>query len=384
VRLLFVIPGISGGGTERSLRELVPSLVENGAELSIAYMVRRATDDITQLERAGARLHHVAARRLDGRVRGVRRVIARERPDIVHTSLFEADVAGRLAAWRAPGGTPVVLSSIVNTSYHPARLDDPNVKAWKLRAVRLVDAWTARHLTDHFHAVSHAVKDAAVRALGIDRNRVTVVERGRDVGRLGEPSTERRTRVRTELGIDHEAKVIVTVGRQDFQKGQRYLVEAFDVLAASHSDAQLLLVGRGGSQSVEIDEQVRWSPHRVQIKALGQRSDVPDILAASDLFVLPSLYEGFPGAVIEAMALGLPVVASELPTLHEVVEDGRSGLLVPARAPAQLATAMSRILDDTKLSERLGARGRELFLTRLTAEQSHRRMIELYHQLVAA
>jgi glycosyltransferase involved in cell wall biosynthesis len=111
---------------------------------------------------------------------------------------------------------------------------------------------------------------------------------------------------------------------------------------------------------------------------------VPDVLAASDVFAFPSLYEGFPGAVIEAMALGLPVIASRLPTLREVVEEDGSGLLVPARSPERLADAMGRVLDDPDAERQLGRRGRELFLTRLTAEQSHRRMIDLYERLVAA
>jgi glycosyltransferase involved in cell wall biosynthesis len=384
VRLLFVIPGISGGGTERSLRELVPTLVKSGADVSIAYMVRRKTDAEHELEAAGARLHRITRERLDGRVREVRAVIARERPDIVHTSLYDADVAGRLAAWRAPGRSPIVLSSIVNTSYDPARLADPNVRAWKLRAVRLVDGWTARHLTSHFHAVSHAVKDAAVEALGIDPKLVTVIERGRDPGRLGEPSPGRRRRVRAELGVRQGARVVVTVGRQDFQKGPSDLVRAFNAVADSRPDAELLLVGARGTQSAEVDTGIRRSPHRDRIKVLGHRDDVPDILAAADIFVLPSLYEGFPGAVIEAMALGLPVVASQLPTLREVVEEGRSGVLVPPGVPEQLALAMGRMLDDPKLSGRLGARGRELYLTRLTDEQSHRRMLDLYERLVAA
>jgi glycosyltransferase involved in cell wall biosynthesis len=384
VRLLFVITGISGGGTERSLCELVPALAKSGADVSIAYMVQRKTDAKAELEGAGARLYHVMRPRLDGRIREVRSVIALEHPDIVHTSLFDADVAGRLAAWRAPGGSPIVLSSIVNTSYDPARLDDPNVRSWKLRAVRLVDGWTARHLTDHFHAVSCAVKDAAVQALGIDPNRVTVIERGRDPGRLGEPSPERRRRVRAKLAIDQDARVVVTVGRQDFQKGQSELVRAFDAAADSDSNTELLLVGAPGSQSAEVGARIRSSPHCDRIKVLGHRDDVPDILAAADVFVLPSLYEGFPGAVIEAMALGLPVVASDLPTLREVVGDGSSGLLVPPRDSAELAKAIGRVLDDAELAGRLGRKGREEFLARLTTEQSDRRMLDLYERLLAA
>jgi glycosyltransferase involved in cell wall biosynthesis len=381
MRLLLVIPGLSGGGTERSTRELVPTLVSRGIDVSIVYMVQRPTDDVAHLELAGARVHLVPKRRLDAHVLGIRRVITLERPDIVHTSLYEADVAGRVAAWRATGARPVVLSSIVNTSYDPARLDDPNVPAWKLQGVRMIDGWTARNLTDHFHAVSCAVKDSAVQALGIEADRVTVIERGRDPRRLGDPSWERRMRARTALGLDRDTQAIVTVGRQEFQKGHVYLVGAFDVLAATRPSVELLIVGRNGNHSARLEARVRQSPHRDRIRMLGHRDDVPAILSASDLFVLPSIYEGFPGAAIEAMALGLPVVASSIPTLREVVEEGRSGLLVPPNDPPKLAGAIGKVLDDPKLARRLGDRGRHLFLTRLTAEQSHRRMIELYEQL---
>src|SRR5262249_30765577 len=138
-------------------------------------------------------------------------------------------VAGRLAAWRVPRCSPIVLSSIVSTSYDHVRLADPNVRPCKLHSVRLVDGWTARNLTDHFHAISNTVKDAAVHTLGIDAHRVTVVERGRDPGRLGEPSPERRARVRATLGLGLDAKVVVAVRRQEFAKAQVDLVSAFDM-----------------------------------------------------------------------------------------------------------------------------------------------------------
>jgi glycosyltransferase involved in cell wall biosynthesis len=384
VRLLFVIPGISGGGSEHSLRELVPALVGRGFDVSIAYTVQRTTDNEEDLYRAGARLHHVAVSRFDGRVRGVRRVIAAVRPDIVHTTLFDADIIGRLAAWRAPGCSPVVLTSIVNTSYDPARLADPNVRPWKLHAVRLVDGWTARNLTDHFHAVSCAVKNAAVQSLGIDPDRVTVVERGRDPSRLGDPSPERRARVRAKLGLSRDVRAIVTVARQEYQKAQVDVVSAFDLIAGSRPDVELFLVGRAGNQSREVEARIDRSPYRARIRALGHRDDVPDVLAAADVFALPSLYEGYPGAVIEAMALGLPVVASNLPTMHEVVEDGGSGLLVRARDPERLAGALGRVLDDPEARRQLGGRGRELFFERFTAELSHRRMVDLYECLVSS
>jgi glycosyltransferase involved in cell wall biosynthesis len=384
VRLLFVIPGISGGGSERSLCELVPTLVNTGIDVSIAYMVRRTTDNEDELRSAGVDLCRITGRRLDNQVRELRRVIASHQPDIVHTTLFDADVAGRVAAWRAPGCSPVVLSSIVNTSYDAARRSDPNVRPWKLQAVRLIDGWTARNLTDHFHAVSCTVKNAAVQALGIDPRRVTVVERGRDPSRLGEPSRDRRARARAALRLADDASVIVTVGRQEFQKAQEDLVSAFDLLGSARPDVELLLAGREGTASAQVAARVERSPYRERVRILGHREDIAEILAAADVFVLPSVYEGFPGAAIEAMALGLPVIASDLPTLREIIEDGGSGLLVPPRNPERLAEATGRVLDDPETRRRLGDQGRELFLTRLTAEQSHRRMIELYKRLVGA
>ena len=153
------------------------------------------------------------------------------------------------------------------------------------------------------------------------------------------------------------------------------------MVSANRPGAELLIVGRIGNHSPQLEARVRASPYHDRIRTLGHRDDVPDILSAADLFVLPSIYEGFPGAAIEAMALGLPVVASSLPTLREVVDEGCSSLLVPPRDPARLAETMGRVLDDPKLARRLGDRGRELFLTRLTAEQSHDRMIELYERL---
>jgi glycosyltransferase involved in cell wall biosynthesis len=177
--------------------------------------------------------------------------------------------------------------------------------------------------------------------------------------------------------------VIVTVGRQEFQKGQTYLVRAFDAVSERRPHVVLLLVGPRGNLSAAIDARIARSLNRDRIRTLGHRDDVGDLLAAADLFVLPSMYEGFPGAAIEAMALGLPIVASNLPTLCEVVDDGASGLLVPPRDPDRLAQAMGRLVDTPDLARRLGDHGRERFLTRLTAEQSHRRMIELYERLAA-
>src|SRR5262249_16944316 len=150
-----------------------------------------------------------------------------------------------------------VLSSLVNTTYDPARRADPNVRAWRLAAVQAVDGWTARHLTDHFHAITRAVADAARAALRIPAERLTVVERGRSRERLGRASPERRASARATLGLHDDDEVLVAVGRQDWQKGHRVLLDAVSDLAPCHPRMVLLIAGRAGHATSALQEQTR-------------------------------------------------------------------------------------------------------------------------------
>src|SRR5690606_13006296 len=126
----------------------------------------------------------------------------------------------------------------------------------RFRLVQEVDGFLSRHLTDHFHAVSQAVKDSAVASLRIPPDQITVVYRGRDPERIGEPTPERRQRVRRALGLDDETPVLVTVGRQEFQKGHRYLIEAMPKILERHPRTRLLIVGRRGAATPELERAV--------------------------------------------------------------------------------------------------------------------------------
>jgi glycosyltransferase involved in cell wall biosynthesis len=301
-------------------------------------------------------------------------------PDLVHTAIFEANVSARLAA--AGSGIPVV-SSLVSTPYEPVRLQDPNVSAWKLRAVRALDAWTSRHLTTAFHAISRTVKGAAVRDLRIDAGRITVIPRGREPERLGRPSNSRRVAARRALDLEGEGPVVVTVGRQEFQKGQWHLLEAMALLRGSRPDVRLVLAGRSGNVSPRLQGVLKRTGLDGDVRLLGHREDVPEVLAAADVFVFPSLFEGLGGALIEAMALGLPIVASDLPAVREVVEEGANALLVPPASPGRLADAMRELLDDPARMKSFGARGREIFEERFTIDRSVEQMVDLYERVVA-
>jgi glycosyltransferase involved in cell wall biosynthesis len=380
LRVLVVLNGLGTGGAERSTAELLPKLADDEIEVTVACLFRRREGVQNDVVRAGHDVRFLRSRSMPGRVRELRALLDDVRPDLVHTAVFESDLAGRLAAWRrAP-----VLSSVVNSSYDPIRRQDPNVHPLRLEAVRRIDGWTARHLTTHFHAVAEAVKESAVRDLGVPSDRVTVVYRGRDPARLARPTCDRRASIRETLGLADDTPLVLAVGRQEWQKGYVDLLAAVAQLASRTPGVVTLIAGRAGNATPDITrahEALRSAGLGDQVRFLGHRDDVPDLLAAADCLALPSRYEGIAGAAIEAMALGVPVVASDLPSITEAVEDQVSGLLVPPADPAALARALETVLTDRERARGMGARGRQRFLERFTLEQSARGMADLYRRV---
>lgn len=373
--LLYLIDSLGAGGAERSLAEMLPRLADRGIRPMVVTLTSRQAGVRDQVRASGIRVHALPAGGWGTRIRALRGLIRRTGTRLVHTTLFDSDIVGRLAA---AGLDTTVMTSLVNTTYDPVRLRDPAVSRHRLAAARLIDGLTARHLTDHFHAISETVKAAAVRDLGVDPHRITVVERGRDPERLGRADGDRRARARAALALPSGAPVLVNVGRQEFQKGQRFLLRAMAAVLDHHHGAVLLVAGRRGHASPDLERLREGLGLGERVRFLGHREDVPEILAAADLFVFPSVYEGLGGALIEALALEVPIVASDLPAIREVVEAGRTGLLVPPADPAALAGGILTLLGDPDRARVLATRGRETFERRFTLEGTIGRMAALY------
>ena len=326
LRVLFVISRLDGtGGAGRSVGELVQGMRKLGVEAEVACFARSQGALQDELEHEGVPIHVLDVAHMPTAVWCLRRLLRQRQPDLVHTTLYAADQAGRMAAWntRIP-----VVSSIVNPTHDPALFVDETCGSLRRRLLWALDGWTARHLASHIHALTHALKESAVRGLRVPEERVTVVHRSRDARRLGEPSDARLREVRRSLGLDN-AMIVLTIGRQAAQKGQIYLIEAFADVAARHENVALLLAGIPGPSTSKLQARVRELELEARVRFLGHREDVGALLAAADVFAFPSLYEGLGAAVIEAMALGTPIVASDLPALREITGDGDAALLVP-------------------------------------------------------
>jgi glycosyltransferase involved in cell wall biosynthesis len=153
------------------------------------------------------------------------------------------------------------------------------------------------------------------------RDRVVVIPRGRDPVRLGRRTPERRAAARASLGVADDEQVILAVGRLEHQKGFDRLLRAMPDLRASHPRAVLRIAGKEGRDSAALRSAAAALGLEPDAVFLGERSDIPDLLCAADLFVLASRREGMPGALLEAMALEVPLLTSDLPVVHELLGD---------------------------------------------------------------
>jgi len=378
VRVVFVINSLGAGGTERSTAVLLPYLRDRGIDAVVVCLLHRPEGDEARVIAQGFDVRFLAAKGMVGRVRALRTLLRELEPDVVHTAIFEADIVGRLAA--AGTGIPV-LTSLVNTPYAPARRSDPNVVPWKLAIVRQIDAITGRLFTRRFHAVTPGVADDAVATLHVDRARITVVERGRDPEALGRRTPARRADARKGLGLADDEPLVLAVGRQEYQKGHVHLVEAMRDVTRNHPAAVLAIAGRSGNATAALERSIVASGLGDRVRLLGHRDDVGDLLAAADIFAMPSLYEGTAGAAIEAMALEAPIVACDLAGTAGILEHDVNALLVPVADPVALAKAIEQVLDDPDAAAARSDRAREVFERRFTLARSADRMATLYAEV---
>lgn len=381
MKVLHVIDALGvGGGAEHSLAAMLPLLRERGIDSSVVCLIARKGGLQEKLRNQGFDVQTLPANTSLGRVLALRRAIKAASPDIVHATLYNSCVTTRFASI---GLHVARIDSLVNTSYDPVRTGALQIPTWKLRAVRMLDSLTARHLGRYFHAVTKAVATEATDILGIASNRVIVIPRGRSSATVGERTEIRRKRTRQLLGIANDRPMLLNVGRQDQQKAQADLIRAFAEVKSKYPDAILLIAGREGDASDEVNRALEETGlGDGSVLLLGHRTDVFDLYAASDLFVFPSLYEGIGGALLEAFALGTPIVGSDAPGVAEVLEHGNLGMVTPRGQTATLARAMISMLADPALRQKYAERGRARFLQTYEIERVADAMAAMYRGIL--
>lgn len=378
LRVLQLIDSLERAGAEQSLVAMAPHLVAAGVELHVGHFA--STDGLRRaLESAGATVHPLADR---GRsraqhARAASGLVGELHPDVVHTTLFEADLAGRPAAARHR--VPCV-SSLVNTAY--GARESAGLSRAKTRAAHLSDLVTGLTVT-RWHAISRHVAEVMGRRLRIPASRIDVIPRGREAADLGTNTPDRRARVRAELGLAPATPVLLNVGRQERQKGQDVLLRALPEVLGRHPDLVLLMAGREGGQSAQLRALVRELGLSDHVRMLGVRTDVPDLMVASDLLAFPSRWEGAGGTLLEAMALRCPVVATSHPAVLEAL-DPETAVLVPVDAAPELAQGLLAALGDADATAHRVNGAQRRFERDFTVSAVAARMVGLYASVSAA
>ncbi|MEX0985638.1 MAG: glycosyltransferase [Actinomycetota bacterium] len=271
------------------------------------------------------------------------------------------------------GGHAKVFWRVANVSFSgPVR---PGVVAAAMRAVHRALYRVGARVTDGVIAVSDEVAEAFVRETGARRDRVHVVLNGVDTDRF--PATADRDAVRRGLGFGPEARLVTCVANFKEQKGHRFLVEAAARVLPASEHVHLLLVGDGDLRPA-IEAQIAAVGLGDRVHLLGDRRDVAQILLASDAFVLPSLWEGFSVALVEAMASALPVIATAVSGTTQVMRDGETGWLVPPGDADALAGAMTQMLTDPAGAPARGRAARERVVSAFSASAQADRYAALY------
>jgi glycosyltransferase involved in cell wall biosynthesis len=301
-------------------------------------------------------------------------VCRQEKFDVVHTHTLLPGIAGRIGARLA--GIPCIVHTFHSW---PPHLYKSLAFRWAFYATEILAAHAAHailfqnpdDLKSWREIIAIPIHKAALVGNGIDFFAIT-----KKVG------SNARDRIRKEFGIDNDAFVIVNVARFEAQKGHFFLLETLKhLISGVNRKVVTLLVGIGIDQE-KIEAEVKRLGLQDIVHFTGYRQDVPDILAASDVSVMASHYEGIPRALMESMALGLPIVATNVPGTRTLIQSDQTGLLVEYGDVPGMSSALAKVLSTPSFARQLGERGRNLVQTKFNEYTVADRVEEVYNHIL--
>ena len=370
MRILFLIDNLRPGGAQKALLAIATALKTAGSEPAV-WCLGGTSSIEGEFAAAGVPVlgRHASAWRTLCQPLTLVRYLKREKVDLLQTFLFHADVTGRIAGRIARGwrrrNRPCVVSSV--------RASNLRNHWWQFLLARSTARWA-----DAFTSVSWRSLQFAAEHEGVDLARARVIPNGIDLDSWQMPP---RDEARRALELSPEDFVVATVGRLHKQKGHKYLLQAAVEVLRERPNARFLIAGYGPLRE-ELEARAQALNLAGRVRFLGYRRDVETLLSASDLFVLPSLWEGMSNAVLEAMAAGRPVVATAVDGNVEQVADGETGLLAPPADAGALAEAILRLAREPERARRMGLAGRRRVEEQFGLERMTRAYLDFYAELL--
>jgi glycosyltransferase involved in cell wall biosynthesis len=365
-KILQLIDGLNIGGAEVLLVDLVRGIKEAGYDVSVGYSTYGPLErNILELGVPCVLLPRLG--RIDPvLLLRICQLILREKPDVVHTHLFKSDLHGRLAARLC--GVPVVISTSHNNDIWARRFP-----------LGLLYGLTAK-LTDRVIAVSNEVRDYQIQYTGISTVKICVIENGVDVRRFSGQEESGRA-FRDEFQIGAGVPLIGIIGRLQPQKDHANFLKAAVQIRSKLPDVRFLVVGDGPLRDELITEAQTLGLASAVIFC-GIRQDIPAIMAALNLLVISSKWEGLPVTLLEGMAAHLPIVSTAVGGVPNVVIDGESSLLVPSEDSLALANACLKILQNPTFAHSLAQAGYERVKSHFSLDAMIAKTLNLYEELL--
>ncbi len=358
----------SGGfyGAENALMNLSIALDRLGCEsiVGVFQNAHRPNNEVADFaRRQGLRVVEIPCRgRADwGTVRAIRNCIRECAIDLVHSHGYKSNLYGYAAV--RPLGVPIVA-----TCHNWTR------QSASLRLYETLDRLALRRFS-RVVAVSATVAES-LRSAGVAPERITAIDNGVDLERFAGASED------FARGIEKNSRLVAgMVGRLVPEKGPEYFLRAAAQLTASFPEALFVLVGEGPARP-RLEQLARELKIERQVIFTGQRDDLPSVYAAMDVFVLPSLNEGMPMTILEAMAAGKPVVATRVGAVPQLVAEGETGFLVEPKDVEELKDAMAMLLGDAGLRARCGANGHNKVKRDYSSQTMANKYLDLYHEVL--
>ncbi|MCK5595187.1 glycosyltransferase [bacterium] len=345
IKLLRIISNLGVGGVQKRMTSILPKLDKE--RYSIIVCSFKSGELQKHLEQSGISVRIVQRRFKFDPVCIYRlcSIMKKENIDIVHTHCHKPNTTGRFAAKLA--GVSVIIAN------------EHNVDSWKSSWQLILDRWLAV-CSDKIIAVSEAVKNFYVKNANISADKFEVIYNGVDLDfwQKNIPSREAIAEKKSKFGLLQDDKVIATIGRLHSQKGHEYLLRAARKIIPRMKNLKFLIVGDG-----PMKDSLESLSERLGIKKnvvfTGKRDDIKEVLYLSDISVLSSIREGFSNVVLESMACGKPVVATDVGGNKEIVIDGENGFIVPFRDKDALADKILALVGNEELIEKMGLAAKE-------------------------
>ena len=381
MKVLFVIDSLRQGGAERSSVLTAQSFRKVGWEVEFAIF--NPEDQVCRegLDASGVPVRELGWGHPIADALKLKAICDRMKPDIVMFCLYNTALRVRLLRLVRPGTR--IVESLVGFE-HSARIEQKGYWGFFKQAVRKrIDRITARMAGQHYHAVSNAVADYYQDAFGLNRESIHVIYRGRETPALIDSFD--RSRIRDEVfGVRPDDVLIVAVGRQELPKNHFALVKCASLLRERHPSAPIVFafVGCDGASTMAIRSGIDATGTHSYFRHVGFRHDVVRIIQAADALVLPSFSEGLPGAVIEAMSVGLPVLASDIPQSREVAAGSPGFWFFSPDRPEELANAVLDFVKGRATAQQAAQSSIECFQERYQADAVMDSMRGLVQRLV--